>query len=114
MDIRQFLDRNHGSIHCRNQYLTYLIFILTERFAITHHDIELPFVLIKQRGELPANSHLDDGLYIFLSHSVTCQLTSFSSIRSSGWPILRITPSLQYLHGIQDLENLYGHFLRLI
>ena len=47
-DIRQFLDRYHRPVACRDQNLADLVLSAAERGFIAYHDVELPFVLVKQ------------------------------------------------------------------
>ena len=114
-DICQLFDRHHRSVHRRNQYFTDFLFILTKLFAISYHDIKFPFILIQQRSWLSANSHFNDGLNIFLSNSITCQL-SFIQLNTK----FRLTDIPDHseifysLNRSQNLINLNSELLRFV
>ncbi|CCX78551.1 unknown [Parabacteroides johnsonii CAG:246] len=114
-DIRQFLDRDHRPVACRDQYLADLVFTPAERGFITDHDVELPFVLVKQRGALSPDRHLDDRLHVLFRHTVTCQ-AGFVQFD----PQFRLSDIADHsqifnpVHRLQDLIHLDRFLLRLV
>ncbi len=114
-DIRQFLDRDHRPVACRNQYLADLVLTAAKRGFIAYHDIELPFVFVKQGSALPPDRHFDNRLDILFCHTVT---------RQAGFvqfdPQFRLSDIADHaqifdpVHRLQDLIHLDRFLLRLV